>query len=124
MTRLAFVLVLAVLTCVAPARAQALGQEGAGPSELPATGTLADVLRLAEERSPRTIASRAEARAVAADRITAATLPNPSVSYGGVHLLSGLSTGAVTQHQIVVEQPVLMFGQRRARVDMADLNLR
>jgi cobalt-zinc-cadmium efflux system outer membrane protein len=59
----------------------------------------------------------------AADRITADTLPNPSVSYGGTHLVQGLSTGALTQHQIVAEQPLLIFGQRQARRDAAELNV-
>jgi len=37
--------------------------------------------------------------------------------------VSGLSTGAVTEHQVVVEQPLLIFGQRSARIDAADLNV-
>jgi cobalt-zinc-cadmium efflux system outer membrane protein len=91
---------------------------------LPATVTIEQVMDLLAQRSPRTIADRATVGIVAADRITAQTLPNPSVSYGGVHLVSGLSTGAVTQHQMVLEQPLLVFGQRQARTDAADLNTR
>src|SRR5262245_5409961 len=91
---------------------------------LPATVTLADVLKLLEERSPRTAADRASIPVAAADQITAKTLPNPTLSYGGVHLLSGLSTGAVTAHQFVVEQPLLLFQQRQARLDAADANVK
>ena len=94
-----------------------------GPPVLPATVTLDEVLKLLEERSPRIAAERASIRVTAADRITAQTLPNPSVSYGGVHLVSGLSTGATTQHQVVVEQPLLLFRQRQARLDAADANV-
>src|SRR5690349_13136276 len=67
-------------------------------STLPATVTLAQVMQLLNERSPRTLAERASVNVVAADRITAKTWPNPSLSYGGLHLVSGSSTGAVTQH--------------------------
>lgn len=93
-------------------------------SALPATVTLEQALQLLAERSPRTLADRAAVEVAAADRITARTLPNPSVSYGGVHLMSGLSTGATTQHQAIVEQPLLIFHQRQARTDAANLNVR
>jgi cobalt-zinc-cadmium efflux system outer membrane protein len=95
-------------------------ESGALPSQV----NLQDVMRLLDDRSPRTLADNATLDVSAADRITAATLPNPSISYGGAHLFQGLSTGAVTQHQVVVEQPLLMFHQRQARGDVADLNLR
>src|SRR5713101_1158274 len=77
-----------------------------GPPALPVTVTLDAVLKLLEERSLRTAAERASIAVAAADRLTAQTLPNPTLSYGGVHLVSGLSTGATTQHQVVVEQPL------------------
>ncbi len=90
---------------------------------LPAAVTIDDVLRLLNDRSPRTAADRASIDVTAADRITARTYPNPDVSYGAAHLVSGLSTGAVTQHQIVFDEPLLLFKQRRARLDAADLNV-
>ena len=95
-----------------------------GPPALPATVTLDEVLKLLEERSLRTAAERASIAVAAADRITAQTLPNPTLSYGGVHLVSGLSTGAITQHQVVVEQPLLLFHQREARLNAADTNIK
>ena len=107
------------LLAVALLRGAALSAQG-GPSALPATVTLDEVLRLLEERSPRTAAERAAIPVAAAERITAQTLPNPTVSYGGAFLVSGLSTGATTQHQMVAEQPLLMFHQRPARLDAAD----
>ncbi len=90
---------------------------------LPPTVTIDDVLRLLNERSPRTAADRATIDVAAADRITARTYPNPDVSYGAVHLVSGLSTGAITQHQLVFDEPLLLFKQRRARLGAADLNV-
>jgi len=114
---------LVVLLTTALARAIPVSAQ-AGPPALPATVTVDQVLKLLEERSPRTAAERASVAVAAADRITALTLPNPSLSYGGVHLVSGLSTGATTQHQIVVEQPLLLFHQRQARLDAADTNVK
>ena len=90
---------------------------------LPATVTLEDVIRLLNERSPRTVADRASIDVTAADRITARTYPNPDISYGNVHLVTGLSTGAITQHQVVFDQPLLIFRQRQARLGAADLNV-
>jgi cobalt-zinc-cadmium efflux system outer membrane protein len=118
--RTRFAVCLMLLGGVAPATPVAAQP---APASLPATVTIEQVLQLLAERSPRTIADRAAVAVVAADRITASTRPNPSVSYGGVHLVSGLSTGATTQHQVVLEQPLLMFGQRGARVGAADLNV-
>src|SRR5262249_14443203 len=106
-----FVLLIGTLAVAAPARAQV------APQNLPAQVALDDVIKLLEERSPRTVASRASIAVVAADRITARTLPNPSVSYGGVQLVEGLSTGAVSQNQFLLDQPLLMFHQRQARLD-------
>ena len=108
-------LLLASVLCVRPAAAQ--------QPPLPATVTLADVIRLLNERSPRTVADRASIDVAAADRIAARTYPNPEVSYGAVHLVSGLSTGAVTQRQVVFDQPLLIFRQRQARAGAADLNV-
>jgi outer membrane protein, heavy metal efflux system len=90
---------------------------------LPATVTIDDVIRLLSERSPRTAADRASIDVAAADRITARTYPNPDISYGNVHLVSGLSTGAITQNQVVFDQPLLIFKQRQARLGAADLNV-
>jgi cobalt-zinc-cadmium efflux system outer membrane protein len=116
-----FCLTLALLIGGLLASTEAWAQ--AAPSALPTNVTLSDVLKLLEERSPRTIAGRASIAVAAADRISAETLPNPTVSYGGLHLVSGLSTGAVTQHQVVLEQPLLMFHQRQARFDAADASI-
>jgi cobalt-zinc-cadmium efflux system outer membrane protein len=113
-----FAVLAASVMMATPARGQV------APQALPAQVTLDDVLKLLDERSPRTVAARASIAVVAADRITATTLPNPTVSYGGVHLAAGLSTGAVTQNQFLLEQPLLFLHQRQARLDVADANVR
>ena len=114
--------VVALLTVVLVRETRVSAQ--GGPPALPATVTLDEVLKLLEERSLRTAAERASVAVAAADRITARTLPNPTLSYGGVHLVSGLSTGAITQQQVVVEQPLLLFHQRQTRLDAADTNVK
>src|SRR5256712_12624679 len=114
--------VVALLTVVLVRETRVLAQ--GGPPALPATVTLDEVLKLLEERSLRTAAERASVAVAAADRITARTLPNPTLSYGGVHLVSGLSTGAITQQQVLVEQPLLLFHQRQTRLDAADTNVK
>lgn len=103
----------AAIVWAAPLAAQETGA-------LPATVSLSDVLTLLAERSPRTIADRASIAVAAADRLSARALPNPTASYGATHLVSGLSTGAVTQHQFGMEQPLLLFHQRQARTAVAD----
>jgi cobalt-zinc-cadmium efflux system outer membrane protein len=97
--------------------------QNADSGPLPAEVTLDQVLTIMNERSPRIAADRASIKVAEAERITAQTLPNPSLSYGGTHLVSGLSTGAVTQHQVVYEQPLLIGHQRPAREAEADLNV-
>ena len=91
---------------------------------LPEAVTLEQVLQLLATNSPRTAADRAAIAVAEAGKTTALALPNPSVSYGNTHLVSGLSTGAVTTHQTVVEQPLLIFKQRAARLNEADLNVK
>jgi len=110
---------LLVLTLLGIPQTTALAQQ----SPLPATVTLDEVIRLFNERSPRTVADRASIDVAAADRVTARAYPNPDISYGAVHLVSGMSTGAITQHQVVFDQPLLIFQQRRARLAVADLNV-
>jgi outer membrane protein, heavy metal efflux system len=107
---------LVALACIA-------ARDALAQTPLPSTVTLDDVLRLFHDRSPRTLADRATVDITAADRVTARTYPNPDVSYGAVHLVSGLSTGAVTQQQVVFDLPLLLFKQRQARLGAADLNV-
>src|SRR6476469_462137 len=99
-----FLRVTALLTVLLPFAHDARAQGTSGP--LPARVTLDDVLKLLDERSPRAAAERAAIAVAAADRITAMTLPNPTVSYGDIRLASGLSTGSITTHQFQIDQPL------------------
>ena len=96
----------------------------ASPADvLPKEVTLSDALALMVARSPFAAAERARIDVAAMELVTAGLLPNPSLSYGGVRLVSGVNTGAATQHQAVIEQPLLLFGQRGARKRVAQLNV-
>lgn len=118
-----FMLAMCLVLTWAPRHAAAAAGQTAPGTTLPAAVTLDDVLTLLAARSPRTAADQAAVAVAAADRTTARTLPNPSISYGGSHLVGGLSTGAITQHQVIVEQPLLLGHQRRARLEQADLTV-
>jgi cobalt-zinc-cadmium efflux system outer membrane protein len=91
--------------------------------DLPAEITLEQSLELLDKHSPRALAEQATVQVVAADRIAAQTLPNPTLNYGGLQLTGGTNTGAAAQHQFVVEQPLLLFGQRKVRSQLADLRV-
>jgi len=96
----------------------------AGPADsLPARVTLEEALRLLNDVSPRTLAERATVEVAAAERVGARAHPNPSLSYDHLRLVSGESTGAETEHSLTLDQPLLLFGQRRARMDLADRNV-
>lgn len=90
--------------------------------ELPESLTLDQALEILRDQSPRSIAEQARIHVAASERVAARVYPNPSVSYGAVALAQGANTGAAWQHQIVLEQPILL-GHRRVRRDLADLNV-
>ena len=89
MTRRMATVMMAVLVGLTSRLFASESQLGAS---LPARVTLDQVLQLLNDRSPRTAAERATVDVVAADRITAGTLPNPTISYGGVSTLQELRT--------------------------------
>src|SRR5262245_39895573 len=101
----------------------ALALDRTAPAGLPEVVTLDRALSLLRERSPQSLAERARAQVVAAERVEASVHPNPTLSYGGVALAHGVNTGAAYQHQFVLEQPLLLFGQRKARQAAAELKL-
>lgn len=96
----------------------------AGPaSDLPENLTLTRALELLQDRSPGTRAVRARIEVAAAERIRAGVYPNPTLSYGALALADGVNTGAAWQHQVVLEQPIPLFGQIGVREEFADLNM-
>jgi len=108
-------LLMGVVAFASPTQAQGM------PSE---SVTLEQALALLRDRSPRSKADRARVDVAAAERVSAGVYPNPTFSYGGVIQAHGANPGPAWEHQIVLEQPILIFRQRGARKDAADLGVR
>ncbi|MFH1812633.1 MAG: TolC family protein [Pseudomonadota bacterium] len=108
----ATVLLLAVLGAICPARAQ---------TPPPERVDLRAVLLLARESSPRLALDRQGVAVAEAERQTAAAYPNPVVSYGRQRP-GGSNTlfDGKRQQDVSVELPLLIGGQRGARVEAAD----
>jgi len=109
---------LLALLCIgfAPARA-------AESIAVPDAVDLAEVLRLARDVSPRLSVERQAVAGAEANRVTAGAYPNPTVSYGR-YRPSGGQQGTLfdgsRQEQATVELPLLIAGQRPARVERAE----
>jgi cobalt-zinc-cadmium efflux system outer membrane protein len=92
---------------------------------LPARLTLPILLRLVAERSPRLAIEQVAIESAEAERISAGAMPNPSISYGrfkpsgGVHTLFEGSR----QQQTTLDLPLLIGGQRGARIEAAEQGL-
>lgn len=95
----------------------------AGPAlaQLPSVVTLEEVLRIVE-RNPRIVASRHDADAARAERVTAGALPNPSLSVGSSRPSGGDRTmfNGSSQQQVNIDLPIPIFGQRAARERAAE----
>jgi cobalt-zinc-cadmium efflux system outer membrane protein len=113
------ILLAACLAGLAPARAQ----ERAAPPEVV---DLPAVLRLAREASPRLAVERQAVAGAEAGRIAAEAYPNPTLSFGQFRP-SGGQSGTLfdgnRQSQANLEVPVLIAGQRGARIERADLEI-
>ena len=91
--------------------------------ELPEQLDLATLLRLVAERSPRLAVERIGIEAAEADRVTAGALPNPTISYGTSRPAGGAANSVISgtrQQQAGIDLPVLIAGQRGARVEAAE----
>src|SRR5258707_5252032 len=113
---------IAILSAVSMLSASVLAQEPA--SALPEHLTLPVLLRLVAERSPRLAVEQVSSDAPEPERFTAGAFPNPTVSYGRF-----TSSGARTlfdgsqQQQATVDLPLLIGGQRGARIEAAEQGL-
>lgn len=106
------IVLLILVSCAPAAKAQ----------DLPDLLTLPALLRLVAERSPRLAVERAGIDAAEADLVSAGALPNPTVTYGRMRPSAGASTvfEGNRQQQAGVEFPLLIAGQRGARVATAE----
>lgn len=112
-------LIAAALAC-APAAAGA--QSGGAP---PTSVDLPAVLRLVRDASPRLALERQAIAAAEANRITAGAYPNPSVTFGRLRPSGGQATLFEGSHQdaATIELPLLIAGQRSARVERAERDI-
>jgi len=98
--------------------APAAAQEAAPPE----TVDLAAVVGLVREASPRLAAERQSVAIAEAERIGAAAHPNPTVGYSYFRPAGGAQTvfEGSRQQQFGVDLPLLVGGQRAARMDAAE----
>lgn len=101
--------------------ARAQDQNAPPPERL----TLPVLLQLVAERSPKLAVEQVAIDAAKADRITAGALPNPTVNYGHFKPSGGANTlfEGTRQQQATVDFPLLIAGQRGARIEAADQGL-
>ena len=115
---------IAILLAVsAMSTASVRAQEPA--SALPERLTLTILLRLVAERSPRLAVEQTAIDTAEAERISAGALPNPTVSYGRFTPSGGARTqfNGSQQQQTTVDLPLLIGGQRGARIKAAEQGL-
>ena len=117
------VLRIAVLACCLAGLAPAGAQEPARPPE---AVDLPVLLRLVRDASPRLAVERQAIAGAEAGRIAAEAYPNPTLSFGRFKP-SGGQSGTLfdgsRQSQANLEVPVLIAGQRGARIERADLEI-
>lgn len=92
---------------------------------LPESLTLPILLRLVAERSPRLAVEQVAIDSAKAERITAGARPNPTISYGRFTPSGGASTMFQGNHQqqTTLDLPLLIGGQRGARIEAAEQGL-
>lgn len=91
----------------------------------PESVDMAGVLTLARKASPRLALERQNIAVARAERRTASAYPNPTISYNHSHQPRAFTDfeGARAQ-EISIEQPLLIAGQRGARVEAAEQGIR
>jgi cobalt-zinc-cadmium efflux system outer membrane protein len=98
-----------------------LAAKGVWAEPPPDVVNLETVLNLAREASPRLAIERQGIAVAKAERVKAGAMPNPTINYGQLHQF-----GRQTQFEgrwaqgVSVELPLLLGGQRGARVKAAD----
>lgn len=92
------------------------------PPELPREVTIRQLLQVARDQSPRYAALRSRIEIAQAHVVAAGVLPNPNFKYERWDLSTQRNTmfEGRTQEQISVQIPLLIAGQRGARVDAAE----
>ncbi len=89
---------------------------------LPRAVTMSQLLRIVREKSPRFAAVRTQIGRARAEVVGAGVLPNPRITYGHYQLSSRRNTmfEGKAQEEATLEIPVLIAGQRFARIEAAE----
>jgi outer membrane protein, heavy metal efflux system len=116
---LALALALAIPLAPPPASAERPPSQTEAAA-LPAEITLAEVLALARQHSPRLTAAAATIDVAAAERVAARLRPNPSVSAGVERALRGADPIGGTEVGLSIGIPVELGGRRAARIRVAE----
>lgn len=89
---------------------------------LPHAVTIEQLLHIVREKSPRFAAMRTRIEMAKAEVVGAGVLPNPRITYGHYQLTSRRNTmyDGDVQDEVTLEVPVLIAGQRGARVAAAE----
>jgi cobalt-zinc-cadmium efflux system outer membrane protein len=108
------------ILCIGTAQVHAQGENA-----LPESVDLAALLRLVHDVSPRLSIERQAVAGAEANLITASAYPNPSITYGQFRPHGGQATlfEGSRQEGATVELPLLIAGQRSARMDKATLEI-
>jgi cobalt-zinc-cadmium efflux system outer membrane protein len=110
------------VVCGSLVSVSAAAQSPASPATPPALIDLQALLHIVREVSPRLALERLNVRGAEANRITAGAYPNPTLSHNQSRPGSGERTvfDARRQDQTTVELPLLVYGQRAARIEKAE----
>jgi cobalt-zinc-cadmium efflux system outer membrane protein len=98
------------------------GAPAAAQDKPPETVDLQAVVRIVRDSSPRLAVERQAIAGAEANRITAGAYPNPTLSYGRFRPRTGQATlfDGTRQEQTQLDLPLLIAGQRSARVEKAE----
>lgn len=97
----------------------------AEPSALPQIVTMEQLVSIIRERSPRFAALQQRVEGGHAEVVASGVLPNPRISYGRYDLTSRRNTmyDGNVQQEVTLEWPILIAGQRSARMQAAQKKL-
>lgn len=85
--------------------------------------TLEAYLERVREHGPQLAQQRAESEVIRADLLEAKVLPNPSVEFETKQRARGADVVDGGEYEVVLEQPLLLFGQRSSRIKLAELEV-
>ena len=90
--------------------------------DLPKAVSIAQLLNIVRERSPRYATLKQRIEQTRAEVVGAGVMPNPRLNVGNYALMSQTNTmyDGKTQREIILEIPVLASGQRGARIEAAE----